>query len=159
MALNARRSLDPRWLTHHRRVVKGFMLREVVIFALSTDAPAARWDPLTNTLVGGDRQLLWEGQARIQGNKDWRARSITSASDPQMVQYVRVQIPFGPDNPVPHIPVDAVVEVQPVDPDSTWVHDDDIMAWTLRVRNSVNSSNPWVRNLLCGTDVSEAPVR
>lgn len=158
MALNARRSLDPRWLTHHRRVVKGFMLRDVIIYALDTNAPAAHWDPETNTMVGEERQLLWEGQARIQGNKDWRARSVEAGGDPQMVHYVRVQIPFGPDNPVPHIPVAALIEVQPVPSESTWVHDDDIMAWTLRVRNSVNNSNPWVRNLLCGTDVSEAPI-
>lgn len=154
MTVNARRSLDPRWLTHHRRVPKGFMLRDIEIHV--QDSSVSGWDPETNELIGGGTSTIWTGKARIQGNKDWRARSVLSAGDPQMVHYVRVQIPFGPDNPVPHIPVNAVIKIMPPDPDSTWPQDDDLGSYTLRVRNTVNNSNPWLRNLLCGTDVSEA---
>lgn len=156
MALNARRAIDPRWLTHHRRTAEGFMLRTIEIYV--QDSPAAGWDPATNELIGGTRTMIWDGRARVQGNKDWRARSVLAAGDPQMVHYVRVQIPFTKDGPVPHIPVDAIIEVKAADPDSNWRHDDDLGAYTLRVRNTVNSSNPWVRNLLCGVDVSEASV-
>lgn len=154
MAVNARWSLDPRWMLHHRRVPKGFMLRGIEIHV--QNAPVSGWDPETNELIGGGTSVIWTGKARIQGNKDWRARSVRSGNDPQMVHYVRVQIPFGPNNPVPHIPVDSIIKIMPPDPDSTWPQDDDLGSYTLRVRNTVNSSNPWLRNLLCGADVSEA---
>jgi hypothetical protein len=153
MALHLRRALDPRWLTHHRRVARGFMTRQIEIHVQIT--PAAGWDPVTDTLTGGGTTLLWTGEARVQGNKDWRARSVLAAQDPQMVHYVRVQIPFDEDNEVPDIPVDAIIKILPPDPDSTWAHDDDLGTHLLRVRNNVNSSNPWLRNLLCGVDVSE----
>src|SRR5690554_1165573 len=123
-------------MLHHRRVPKGFMLRGIEIHV--QNAPVSGWDPETNELIGGGTSVIWTGNA------------------PQMLHYVRVQIPFGPNNPVPHIPVDSIIKIMPPDPDSTWPQDDDLGSYTLRVRNTINSSNPWLRNLLCGADVSEA---
>src|SRR5690554_7871126 len=102
-------------MLHHRRVPKGFMLRGIEIHV--QNAPVSGWDPETNELIGGGTSVIWTGKARIQGNKDWRARSVRSGNDPQMLHYVRVQIPFGPNNPLPHIPVDPIIKIMPPDPD------------------------------------------
>lgn len=153
VSLNSRRSMDKRWITHHRNVTHGFMISQVKIARISQGVPF--WDPETGEIAGDGLTVLWEGRARLQDNKDWRARDVLTASDPQMVQFIRVQIPLREDGPVPHFEVDDYVLVQPPDPQSTWTHDLDLQSWTLRLRNSLNSSYPWLRNLLCSVDVSE----
>lgn len=156
VSLNSRRSLDKRWVTHHRNVTHGFMISLVKIVRISTGVPF--WDPATGEVAGDGVEEIWEGRARLQDNKDWRARDVISASDPQMVQFIRVQIPLKKDGPVPHFEVDDFVLVQPPDPEGTWEHDLDLQSWTLRLRNSLNSSYPWLRNLLCSVDVSETDL-
>lgn len=135
------------------------MISHVRIFRIGGTTP--RWDADTGQVTGVEEVFLWEGRARVQDNKDWRARHVRSASDPQIVQYVRVQIPLkrnyqsGLVDRVPHIYPGDIVEVLDADVMSAYDLDPDLSSWRLRVRNSVNSSYPWLRNLLCGTDVSE----
>jgi hypothetical protein len=153
MSLNARRSLDPRWIRHHRSVVEGFMIHPIQILRMAPGRQS--WDPLTQTIVGGEPEEIWAGPARIQPNKDWRARSVESGVDPQMVHYTRVQISLNKGQPVPHIRVaDMVVAQEKTDTDD-WVFNHTLSAWTMFVRNAVNSSNRWVYNLLCSADLSD----
>lgn len=153
MALNSRRALDPRWIVHHRSVPEGFMIHGVTLWRMETARP--EWDPETGGITGGELIPLWTGRARIQPNKDWRARYVESGSDPQMVHYIRVQIPLRKNGEPPIIrPYDVFTAADPPDTDD-WNFNHDLDAWTLYVRNSTNSSNRWVYNLLCGTDISD----
>lgn len=152
-ALNSRLSQDPRWTRHHRTVVEGWMSADVVI---ERQQGVPVWDPVSNDLISGSIVELWRGAARVQGNKDWRVRNIQSASDPQFDQFVRVQIPLDGANPPPRVEaMDIIRVVPPDDPNSQWYHDPDLEFWTMRVRNTVNSSNPWLRNILAVIDVTE----
>lgn len=153
MSLNARRALDARWLQHHSIVPKGFMIAQISIHRVVNGR--AEWDPATGDVVGPNSEFVWTGQARVQDNKDWRARNVEAGTDPQMVQYARIQIPITPDNRPPIIEVNDIIYVLPPDPESTWRHDPDLSRYTFHVRNSMNSSNPWLRNLLCGVDMTE----
>lgn len=155
--LNARRSLDPRWITNHRRAAEGFMISTIEIYKQSASLPT--WNPDTNDLSDDGIEVVWSGYARIQDNKDWRARDVASAGDPQMLQYVRFQIPLNKSGPVPHIPPGYLIRVLDVDAESSWFLDPDLSNWTFRVRNTVNSSYPWLRNILCIVDLSEQPYQ
>lgn len=136
------------------------MVSHVRIFRIEGDT--ARWDP--DTGINGPQPVqLWEGRARVQDNKDWRARHVRSASDPEMLQYTRVQIPIkqhegGITERVPHFYTGDIVEVLDAAVMSAYDLDLDLSSWRLRVRNSMNSSYPWLRNLLCGVDISEVSL-
>jgi hypothetical protein len=137
------------------------MIATIEIYRVDDTHP--RWDADTNELDNDGLELLWSGMARVQDNKDWRARTAEAANDPQMIQYVRVQIPLdqhlqdGTVNRVPHLDVGDLVRVVEPDPESSWALDPDLSNWVLRIRNTMNSSNPWLRNLLCGVDMTEPP--
>lgn len=158
--LNRRHSFDPRWMTYHRKVVRGPMMSTIQWWRPEGDL---RWDAQTNELAGAAKILLWEGPARVQDNKDWRARDAHSASDPQMLQYVRVQIPLddpdaGPPPPLNVQDIGIVVDAE-VSSNSSWPLDRELSRWRLHVRNTLNSSYPWLRNVLCVIDLSaDTPI-
>lgn len=151
--LNGRRSLDPRWIKHHRRVPEGFMIHDIVIYRMSEDPVVL--DPATGQYSGGELLPLWSGKARIQPNKDWRARTVESGSDPQMLQYTRVQIPLKADNPVPTLRVQDIIAAQEMEDTDDWVFNNTLTAWTMYIRNAENSSNRWLYNILCNSDLSD----
>lgn len=152
MTLNRRRSLDPRWMYHHRSVPAGWMAAQVQITRRSSTQ--GEWDPVTGTLTT-ERELVWEGPARIQPNKDWRVRYVESGTDQQLMQIVRVQIPLRDSNPPPLIKAMDIITVMRSDPASQWTPDTDLPHWRMVVRNMLNSSNPWLRNISAVVDVSD----
>lgn len=129
------------------------MIHDIVIYRMSGDPVSL--NPETGEVSGGDLTELWRGPARIQPNKDWRARTVESANDPQMVQYTRVQIPLSKSGPVPNIRVQDIIAVQQMQDTQDWVFNHTLEAWTLFVRNAQNSSNRWLYNLLCSADLSD----
>lgn len=129
------------------------MIHPVTILRMEEAKPV--WDPVTGTITGGALVPIWEGNARIQPNKDWRARSVEAGSDPQMVQYVRVQIPLRKSGVPPVFRPFDVLTSPEIEDTEDWTFNHDLDAWTMFVRNSINSSNRWVSNLLCGTDLSD----
>lgn len=151
--LNMRRALDPRWSRHHKSVPEGFMIHPVIIYRMDGTTPSM--DPVTGEITGGDLLTIWTGDARIQPNKDWRARFVESASDPQMVHYTRVQIPAPTLTPPPSFRVGDLVVAQEVEDTEDWTFNHDLSAWTMFVRNVQNSSNRWLVNLLCAADLSD----
>lgn len=151
--LHARRALDPRWIVHHRRVPAGFMIHPISIYRM-VDQEVVR-DPITGEYTVGELTLLWQGDARVQPNKDWRARNVESANDPQMVHYTRVQIQSPRHNPTPTFRVADVVVCEEVTDTEDWVFNHDLEAWTMYIRNAQNSSNRWLTNLLCSADLSD----
>lgn len=150
--VNARRALDPRWLVHHRAVPSGFMLAPITITRRNEESSV--WDPATGTVSGG-ADIVWQGPARIQPNKDWRVRYVESGTDPQLMHIVRVQIPLRPDNMPPLIKGADMIRVDTPDESSTWMPDVELRHWRLLVRNMINSSNPWVRNISAVVDLSD----
>lgn len=149
MSLNTRRALDARWARHHRSVPAGFMVTTIEI----TRRVVGTWDPETGT--NAPPELVWRGDARIQPNKDWRVRYAESGLDPQLMQIVRVQIPLRPGNMPPPIHVMDQIRVLEADPYADWTFNTDLQNWRLVVRNMINSSNPWLRNLSAVVDVSD----
>src|SRR5690625_438301 len=150
--INARPSLDPRWVYRHRSVPFGFMSVPVTITRREEGPPV--WNPETGTLEGSS-VFVWQGPARIQPNKDWRVRYVESGTDPQLMHIVRVQIPLRPDNMPPLIKGADIITIDAPDEASTWVPDEDLSRWRLIVRNMINSSNAWVRNNSAVVDLSD----
>lgn len=129
------------------------MIHDIVIYRMSGGTISL--DPETGEVSGGELFELWRGNARIQPNKDWRARGVESGSDPQMVQYTRIQIPLNKQGPVPDIRVQDIIAVQEMKDTEDWVFNHTLHSWTLFVRNAQNSSNRWLYNLLCSADLSD----
>lgn len=109
---------------------------------------------------------IWEGQARLQPNKDWRARPREVQNEYGAVHAIRVQLPIGMNlfgatydendqvtayGPEPAFSKDDVVLVleSPVIGSETLVGDRYV------VRNAKNSANLWLHNLLCDTETKE----
>lgn len=151
--LHGRRSLDPRWIRHHRSVPEGWMIHPVIIYRRGSGVPTL--DPVTGEVTGVEMEQIWEGRARIQPNKDWRARFVESANDPQMVHYTRVQIPVRTGEQPPTFRVGDTLIAQDVQDTTDWVYNHDLKGWMLYVRNAQNSSNRWLVNLLCAADLSD----
>ena len=151
--INARPSLDPRWVYRHRSVPFGFMSVPVTITRREEGPPV--WNPETGTLEGSS-VFVWQGPARIQPNKDWRVRYVESGTDPQLIHVVRIQIPLEPHNMPPLIKAADVITIdEPGEDDVDWLVDPELAKWRFLVRNMLNSSNPWLRNLSTMADLSD----
>lgn len=145
MGLNDRVMMHTNWPLHHRRVVNGSMKATIRILRRNTDgSEAVEWDPVTGGVSTGVT-ILWTGKARVQHNKDWRARRRSGRGDMMIQHAFRVQIPH---RGVPFIDAEDVVQIirSPYDPD--------LERYTLYVRNSTVGSNPFNQNLLCDFDVT-----
>jgi hypothetical protein len=88
---------------------------------------------------------LYEGQARVANNKDWRARVRTSRGDMGTVHAVRIQVPI---RGCPPIHAGDIVHVTSAPPDM------ELTNYIFHVRNPLMSSNAWIRNLLCDVDAA-----
>lgn len=144
MPLNTRRSMDPRFPLHHRSVAEGFMAATIQIFRRTGDETDITWSVETGGNVPA-MDTLYIGQARLQHNKDWRARFRDAASDPVVQQAIRVQIPLSDCPPVNTSDIIKVLDAP---------YDRSLEQYTLHVRNSLNSSNAWVHNILCDVDMT-----
>lgn len=149
MGLNNRPMMHVLWPLHHRRVVQGSMKATIRILRRNTDgSEAVEWNAATGGVSTGVT-TLWTGPARVQHNKDWRARRRSGRGDMMIQHAFRVQIPFHyQDVALPFIDAEDVVQIleSPYDPDLT--------RYTLYVRNSTVGSNPFNQNLLCDFDVT-----
>ncbi|MBD3004515.1 hypothetical protein IEJ02_10465 [Streptomyces sp. 5-10] len=130
----------------------------VEIFRRSGDVNDYGFDVMTGGLTqpdgrGGktypDMCLLYRGQARGANNKDWRARVRTTQGESGTVHAFRVQVP---QRECPPIHAHDVIRFVSVPPDMELLHH------VFHVRNSMTSSNAWVRNLLCDLDAAHPQV-
>jgi len=128
------------------------MLAPITITRRTNTPPV--WDPETGTIQDSS-EFVWAGPARLQPNKDWRVRYVESGTDPQLMHIVRVQTPLRPDNMPPLIKGADIITIDAPDEASTWVPDEDLSRWRLIVRNMINSSNAWVRNISAVVDLSD----
>src|SRR5690625_5501986 len=117
--INARPSLDPRWVYRHRSVPFGFMSVPVTITRREEGPPV--WNPETGTLEGSS-VFVWQGPERIQPNKDCRVRYVESGTDQQLIHVVRVQIPLAPPIMPPLINAPVLFPIDdPREDDFEWL--------------------------------------
>lgn len=141
--LNIRPSMDPRWPLRHRSVPIGWQVATIVIGR--RDGTEAVWDPETGAVTGGGFDFVWLGTARVQPNKDWRARRKDGENSPMAQHATRVQFPMGS----PPALIDDFIGVL------ESPYDESLIRYVLHVRNSIESSNTWGRSLLADIDVTE----
>lgn len=147
VALNARPSMDPRWPLHHRSVPEGFQVATILIVRRQDVPPT--WDPLTGATSGDSIETIYFGKARLQPNKDWRARRKVAENAPMVQHAFRVQMPSKECPPVLWGDIIACF----TDP---FNDDSDLTRYLLHVRNPTESSNTWGRSVLCDLDLTES---
>lgn len=135
--------MDVRWPLHHRSVPVGWQVADVIIGR--KDGTETVWDPDTGAITGGGFDFVFLGKARLQPNKDWRARRKDSKNSPMVEHAIRVQI--GMECP-PVLVADYIgVLLAP--------YDDALERYVIHVRNPVESSNTWGRSFLADMDLTE----
>lgn len=154
---------DPRYFYHARPTVEGTQIAHIEI-SEPTSLPA-QWTPGVG--MSNPWTLRWKGQARVQPNKDWRARQREVSGEFTATHAVRIQMGIGKNEL-------GAVRVDPLDPNSEilsygpdpafglgWrVHvvevplegADNLLTRDYVVRNAIVSSNTWAYRLLCDTD-------
>jgi len=132
--INARKSLHPRWTSHHTRTIDGFK-NCVVQISRRNNAIAVTYDPVTETYTNG-YEVVYEGAARLQPygiNLD-----LEIANDPTARRLVLVQIAgknLG-------IETDDMLIVTSAE------NNTDLMLYKYDVRGSLGSSMEWGTNLV-----------
>jgi hypothetical protein len=96
--LNLRPSMDRRWPLHHRSVPDGFRVAEVLIVRRQDVPPT--WDPITGNISGDSIETIYFGRARLQPNKDWRARKRVGENAPMVQHAFRAQMPSASCPPI-----------------------------------------------------------
>lgn len=146
MGINARSSLDPRWVTHHTRTIDGFKNCTVLIVRRDQDAePVYNKSTRTYTNVGDE---VYTGRARIQPygiNLD-----LELANDPTARRLVLVQI----EGKNLDIRTDDLLSVLTVDAGNN----DDLIQYRYDIRGSIGSSLEWGTNLVCEANLKKGAV-
>jgi hypothetical protein len=137
------------WSQHHRVPVKGAMQAVIQVLRRPTSgSTAVEWTPATGGVTQGIVPI-WEGKARVQSNKDWRARRRSGRGDPMVQHAFRVQVPLRDENGlVPAFDVEDLIRVIEAP------NDEDLLRWRMVVRNNSVGSNPFNKNLLCDVDLT-----
>lgn len=147
----------PNFFYMPRRTVETPMIARVRV-AKPTGNPS-EWVPGVG-MSGGNYETMWEGRARLQPNKDWRARPREQVGEFEAVHAIRVQLPIGKNEygatvvdgktiyaPDPMFAKDWVVHVL----DTRVIGAQNLEGDRYYIRNAKNSANLWLYNLLCDT--------
>lgn len=176
MALNTRGVLDPRFPYFARAAAVSGMLAEIEI---NKPVKSDTWNPANGDVYSGVYSYtpLYKGRARVQPNKDWRARKQRWEGTTFTEHAVRIQLDLTGNTittpePLPdpqlgepgHTPlpgdagiihVNDVVKVTKVLASYGYPVDGMLMVYTFIVRNVVPTSNSWVRTILCDVNVND----
>lgn len=173
MALNRRLLITDKWMTQHRPVAVGAQVCGVVAWVPKVVDNG--WNPLN---PDGDTafdesssnvDIRYIGTARVQPNKDWRARYIESPAQIPVQHAWRIQLdydgnrsdPLQPNavSPIYHelrdTPVGTMIRLISLGEGETVLRASMLSKFTFFVRNISESSNSWVRTLMCDVDVSD----
>jgi hypothetical protein len=135
MGINSRKSLHPRWTTHHIRTIDGFKNCMVKIMRPNPDAEMI-YDPVTRT-YNNTSTVVYEGRARMQPygiNLD-----LEVANDPTARRLVLFQL----EGKGLEINNDDMLQVVSTE------NNPDIMNYQYDIRGSIGSSLEWGTNLVC----------
>jgi hypothetical protein len=147
MGINSRRSLDPRWVTHHIPVIDGFKGCTVKVYRPDPDIQPV-YDQQTRQYTSAPGTLVYEGKARIQPygiNLD-----LEVANDPTSRRLVLIQLE-GKDLGIRNDDMVVVDETENIQ---------DLKLYHFDVRGSIGSSMEWGTNLVCEANLKtqNAPV-
>lgn len=159
MALANRTLLTPEWAFWHRNSVAGSMMCRVSLTSVSGRYNTA-WTPKDgfSNVKPVDELEVYRGIARVQPNKDWRARKQKFETEAVTEHAYRIQLAFdgqeledNDGNPLPFPAIHAEDRVRVIQVQSLRGIEVDpaIKDLVYIVRNSVAGSNYWVRTLLC----------
>lgn len=153
MALNTRGSVDPRWLTHNRGVLRALQLSDVEIFAANGIDQV--YDATTNTWTS-TAQNIYTGRARVQP-----VNAVNESGDnfnPSFFKTVRVQISYnknqitGATEAMPDIRPNYKMRI------TSAPYNETLTKFIYVVTDVLNSSNAWERTLLCKVDTELDPT-
>lgn len=143
MALNTRGSIDPRWVTHNRGILRALQIATVEIYNQASGNQA--YDAATNTW-SGSTTTLYTGPARIQP-----INSVSETSEnynPTFIKTVRVQVEASDIDIRPN---DRLVV-------TACANNPTLTRFIYTVTDVLNSSNAWERTLLCKVDTELDPT-
>ena len=146
MAINTRGSVDPRWLTHNRGVLRALQVATVQIYNPGSSTQV--YNAATNTWSGTTTQL-YSGRARIQPIN--AISEIADNYNPTFIKTVRVQIDAA-TSASPGIRPNDRMRVTAC-PSNT-----SLLGFIYVVTDVLNSSNPWERTLVCRVDTELDPT-
>ncbi len=160
MALRGNGVFHPNFFYAPRRTVESAMIAQVRVSEPTGNV--ATWTPGSG-MSSGIYAPIWEGHARVQPNKDWRARPREQVGEFDAVHAIRVQLPIGKNEwgatydpisgeitayaPDPEFYKDYMVEVVNTDVIGAEQLEGDVYY----IRNAKTSANLWLYNLLCDT--------
>lgn len=152
-----RGTLDPRYFRHATPVFEGDMTALIEIRHPFKGDEEPLWDSeLAEWVYPEDLAPVWRGLARVQPNKDWRARNREWAMENTAEHAVRIQLNayknfLVPKDEWPAPPVDIlhghVITVlnNPNDPV--------LENFVFTVRNPIGATDNWHRTILCDANL------
>lgn len=154
----------PDFFYHPRPVVESAMITDVKIY--SPDGTQSDWVPGQTASENSLYTLRYIGKARVQPNKDWRARVREQGLEFGATQAVRVQVGIESNlyyavdgEPASGLHADASEDFKKdwmVIVDQSYVDGAEYLEDSiLYVRNALGSGNKWLHNLLCDTNTKE----
>jgi len=146
LALNTRGSVDPRWLTHNRGVVRALQLATVEIY--NPGSATQVYDEVNNSWAGTTTEL-YTGRARIQPVN--AISEIVDNYNPTFIKTVRVQIDAATAGSSDIRPNDRM-RVTACETNTA------LLGFIYVVTDVLNSSNPWERTLVCKVDTELDPT-
>lgn len=147
----------PNFPYHMRASVESSQM--VLVEGYRPTGGTAEWTPGVG-MSDDTLELVWTGYARIQPDKDWRARAREQGNEFNAIQAVRVQLGINRNllgavkdasgkiiqyGPVVVFAKDYVIRVT----GSNVTGTEGLMNRELAVRNALSSTHPWALNLLC----------
>lgn len=144
MGINARKALDPRWVSHNIRTIDGFKNCEVRIYRPTTATNSSEYDFDSGEYASPDGTVIYEGLARIQPygiNLD-----LEVALDPTARRLVLIQLQ-GKNLGIRTDDVAVVVST---------TNNQDLLRYQFDIRGSLGSSLEWGTNLVTEVNLKVA---
>lgn len=153
--LNTRGIFDPRFTRSIAVVGEGaFTCSVLVRRPVRATSSAHNFDTGVRGLAN-PFQPLWSGPARVQPNKDWRARGYEFASETTVFQAVRFQLPLVDgewESGLDQSQMEFRDEDQVLITATAFPEVEMIKRFVYVVRNPTVSGNAGLQNLLCDVD-------
>lgn len=146
----------PEWVYHHRPVVDSAMLGRVLIERVdSTVEPEYDFD--TGEYVGNGMIPLYRGVARVQKRAFPTNREFVQ--DTAKFQRMQIQISFE-GNELPNPTEGVLIDIHVNDRVTLLANPSDpgTQAETYYVHGNATSSNAWLRNLTCQSNMKQVSV-
>lgn len=154
--LRGRGTLDPRYFRHATPVIEGDMTARIIVLRPHDGTQEPVWNDVTETWEMPENAPVWRGMARIQPNKDWRARNREFALETSAEHAVRVQMNIfknwlvpKPEWPAPPVDIQHGYIIEIEDNPNDRVLENYLMT----VRNPMGASDNWHRTLLCDVNI------